>query len=50
MQLVLRYTGRYRPILSLPYSIGKMQATVLERLPETLLTLSRDQVRFILID
>lgn len=44
MELVLRYTNRYRPIVSVPFAVGRMQAAVLERLPESVLSLSRDQV------
>jgi hypothetical protein len=45
MQIVLRYTHRMRPIISLPWSFGKMQGWALEKLPENILTLTRDQVR-----
>ncbi|KAI5117080.1 hypothetical protein M0805_007956 [Coniferiporia weirii] len=44
MQKVLKYTGRSRPIISLPYSIGKMQGLMLEQLPPNILTLTRAQV------
>ncbi|KIR67311.1 NADH dehydrogenase [Cryptococcus bacillisporus CA1873] len=46
MELVLRYTdlqGR-RAIISLPYWVGSVQGFVLEMLPETMFTLTRDQV------
>ena len=44
MELVLKYTGRTRPILSLPYAIGSLQAMVLEMLPPSILTLTQDHV------
>lgn len=46
MELVLQYSGLKgrRLIISLPYWIGMMQGIVLERLPENLFTLTRDQV------
>lgn len=46
MQLVLDITGRKRPILSLPFALGILQGTVLERLPSNLFTVTRAQVRF----
>lgn len=47
MQLVLRYSGREgrRLILSLPYWVGMLQGFFLEKLPENLFTVTRDQVR-----
>ena len=44
MELVLKYTGRYRPILPVPFVVGFLQAMVLEKLPPSVLTLTRDQV------
>lgn len=46
MQLVLKYSGLEgrRLILSLPYWLGMIQAFFLEKLPESNLTLTRDQV------
>ncbi|VDB85272.1 unnamed protein product [Peniophora sp. CBMAI 1063] len=44
MRLVLQYTGRARPVISVPWAIGKLQGAVLERLPETILTMTQDQV------
>ncbi|KAE9400583.1 nucleoside-diphosphate-sugar epimerase [Gymnopus androsaceus JB14] len=44
MQLVLKYNHRTRPIISLPFWLGKMQGTVLERLPVNLFTVTRAQV------
>ena len=44
MELVLKYTNRYRPIVSVPFAVGRLQAAVLERLPGSVLSLSRDQV------
>lgn len=46
MQLVLRYSGleRRRAIISLPYWLGMIQAFFLEKLPESIFTVTRDQV------
>ncbi|KAI0347743.1 NAD(P)-binding protein [Trametopsis cervina] len=44
MELVLKHTGRYRPIVSVPFAIGYLQAMLLERLPPSVLTLTRNQV------
>lgn len=46
MQLVLKYSGLEgrRLILSLPYWLGMIQAFFLEKLPESNLTLTQDQV------
>ncbi|KAH0838000.1 major facilitator superfamily domain-containing protein [Lanmaoa asiatica] len=43
VDLVLRYTRRWRPIVSIPSSIGMLQGAVLERLPENIFTVTRDQ-------
>ncbi|KAI0094301.1 NAD-binding protein [Irpex rosettiformis] len=50
MALVLKYTGRYRPIISIPFAIGSLQAMVLEKLPPSILTLTRDQVEQLKLD
>lgn len=44
MQLVLKHTGKSRMILSLPYWVGMIQGWFLEKLPENLFTVTRDQV------
>ncbi|KZV74897.1 NAD-P-binding protein [Peniophora sp. CONT] len=44
MHLVLRHTGRTRPVVPVPWAVGTIQGAVLERLPETILTMTRDQV------
>lgn len=44
MELVLRYSQIRRPILSLPYWVGTLQGFILEKLPESIFTLTRDQV------
>ncbi|WRT66293.1 uncharacterized protein IL334_003246 [Kwoniella shivajii] len=46
MQLVLRYSGYEgsRAIISLPFWVGKIQGFFLEKLPENLFTVTRDQV------
>ena len=45
MELVVKYSGRTRPVISLPFALGKMQGAVFEQLPENLFTVTRDQVR-----
>lgn len=50
MKIVLKSTGRQRPILSLPYAFGMAQGFVMEKLPENIFTLSRDQVRQLKLD
>jgi hypothetical protein len=45
MQLVVDYTGRYRPIISVPWILGELQGEVMQRLPMNLFTITRDQVR-----
>ncbi|KAJ4485870.1 nucleoside-diphosphate-sugar epimerase [Lentinula aciculospora] len=44
MQLVLKHNHRRRPIISLPFWIGKMQGAVMEQLPVNLFTVTRAQV------
>ncbi|KAF9076027.1 nucleoside-diphosphate-sugar epimerase [Rhodocollybia butyracea] len=44
MQMVLKYNGRRRPIVSLPFSLGKLQGAVMEQLPVNLFTVTRAQV------
>jgi len=44
MQLVLRYTHRRRPIISLPFAVGKLQGLLLEQLPNNMFTITRAQV------
>ena len=50
MQIVLKYKNRYRPILSLPYAFGTVQGSFMEKLPDNLFTLSRDQVKQLRLD
>lgn len=50
MQLVLTLGHRWRPIISLPFWVGLLQGWVLEKLPESIFTLTRDQVRLLRID
>ncbi len=45
MELVLKYNRRSRPIISLPLVVGMLQGVVMERLPENLFTVTRDQAR-----
>ncbi|KAF8844108.1 NAD(P)-binding protein [Paxillus ammoniavirescens] len=44
IELVLLYTNRWRPIVSIPYSIGMLQGAVLERFPDTMFTITRNQI------
>ena len=44
MELVLKYTKRIRPIISLPWFVGEAQGAIFERLPPNLFTVTRDQV------
>jgi hypothetical protein len=44
MQMVLRYTGRTRLIIPVPWIVGMLQGAVLEQLPPSILTMTRDQV------
>ncbi|KIK70739.1 hypothetical protein GYMLUDRAFT_210155 [Collybiopsis luxurians FD-317 M1] len=44
MQLVLKCNHRRRPIISLPFWMGKVQGAVMEQLPPNLFTLTRAQV------
>jgi len=50
MHIVLKYKNRYRPILSLPYAFGMAQGFVMEKLPENIFTLSRNQVKQLKLD
>ncbi|KAI0034180.1 NAD-P-binding protein [Vararia minispora EC-137] len=45
MKMVLKYTGRTRPIIHVPWAIGNVQGAMLEKLPPSVLTLTRDQVK-----
>ncbi|KAF5323320.1 hypothetical protein D9611_005685 [Ephemerocybe angulata] len=50
METVLKYTYRRRPIVSLPFWVGMLQASMLERLPNNLFTITRDQVKQLRLD
>ncbi|KIO30199.1 hypothetical protein M407DRAFT_242263 [Tulasnella calospora MUT 4182] len=50
MELILKTTGRSRPILSLPFAIGTLQGALLEKLPENILTVTRSQVEQLKLD
>ncbi|KAG8960215.1 hypothetical protein FRC00_000754 [Tulasnella sp. 408] len=50
MELILKTTGRSRPILSLPFAIGTLQGALLEQLPENILTVTRSQVEQLKLD
>lgn len=43
IQAVLHTKKRWRPIVSLPYFVGQVQAQIFERLPQNGLTITRDQ-------
>jgi hypothetical protein len=47
MELVVKYTGRYRPIIPVPWLVGELQGEILQRLPRNIFTVTRDQVRLI---
>ncbi|KAH7909782.1 hypothetical protein BJ138DRAFT_1066393 [Hygrophoropsis aurantiaca] len=44
METLLYYMDRRRPIISIPFAVGMAQGLILERLPESLFTLTRAQV------
>jgi hypothetical protein len=46
MELVVKYTGRFRPIVPVPWFVGELQGEILQRLPTNMFTVTRDQVRF----
>ncbi|KAG8891062.1 hypothetical protein FRB98_000071 [Tulasnella sp. 332] len=50
MQLVLRHSHRTRPIISLPFAVGTMQGMILERLPESIFTVTQNQVEQLKLD
>ncbi|KAG8853792.1 hypothetical protein FRC20_001160 [Serendipita sp. 405] len=50
MQLVLKYTGRWRPIISAPFWVGNIQGAIFEQLPENILSISRDQISQLKLD
>jgi hypothetical protein len=45
MEMVLKYSNRRRPVISLPFAVGSLQGLVLEQLPVNLFTVTRAQVR-----
>jgi len=44
MDIVLNYTERKRPVISLPFALGAVQGFVMEQLPVNLFTVTRAQV------
>ncbi|KAG7452355.1 NAD(P)-binding protein [Guyanagaster necrorhizus] len=44
MSLVLKYNGRHRPIVSLPFFVGQVQGFFLEKLPFNMFTVTRAQI------
>lgn len=45
MALVVDHTGRFRPIISVPWKLGELQGEIMQRLPTNVFTVTRDQVR-----
>jgi hypothetical protein len=45
MKLVVTHTGRFRPIISVPWKLAELQGEILQRLPASVFTVTRDQVR-----
>lgn len=50
MQLVVDHTGRFRPIISVPWMLGELQGEVMQRLPINLFTITRDQIEQLKLD
>ncbi|KAK0466461.1 uncharacterized protein EV420DRAFT_1261166 [Desarmillaria tabescens] len=50
MGLVLKYNGRYRPIVSLPFFVGRIQGFFLEKLPINMFTVTRAQIEQLKFD
>ena len=48
MTLTMVMTGRHRPLISIPFGLASLQASILELLPKPLLT--RDQLRQLAVD
>jgi uncharacterized protein YbjT (DUF2867 family) len=46
MEMVLKYSNRWRPIISLPFAAGIAQGFVLEKLPVNLFTVTQAQVHY----
>ena len=45
MKLVVDHTGRFRPIVPLPWVVGELQAAIMRLLPASIFTITPDQVR-----
>ncbi|PFH54879.1 hypothetical protein AMATHDRAFT_134656 [Amanita thiersii Skay4041] len=50
MKLVLKYNKRTRPIISLPLSVGLLQAALMEKLPPNMFTVTKDQLQQLSMD
>ncbi|KAG8966025.1 hypothetical protein FRC03_012668 [Tulasnella sp. 419] len=50
MERLLKHLRRKRPIISLPFGVGVIQGTVMEKLPENIFTLTRSQVEQLKLD
>ncbi|RKP15516.1 hypothetical protein ROZALSC1DRAFT_26416, partial [Rozella allomycis CSF55] len=47
MEKIVAYTGKTRPIVSMPNSIANLQAFFMEMLPVNPLTITRDQIKML---
>ncbi|KAH9965124.1 NAD-P-binding protein [Lactifluus volemus] len=50
MELVVKYTGRFRPIVPVPWFVGELQGEILQRLPTNIFTVTRDQINQLKVD
>jgi NADH dehydrogenase len=50
MALVVDNTGRFRPIISVPWKLGELQGEIMQRLPTNLFTITRDQIEQLKLD
>ncbi|TFK30878.1 NADH dehydrogenase [Coprinopsis marcescibilis] len=50
MHYTLKYVPRWRPVVSLPLSFGLLQARVMEKLPESIFTITTDQIKQMQLD
>ncbi|KAF8481813.1 NAD-P-binding protein [Russula ochroleuca] len=50
MTLVVVHTGRFRPIISVPWKLGELQGEIMQRLPPNVFTITRDQIEQLKLD
>jgi len=50
MKIVVDYTGRFRPIVALPWVVGELQAEVMQLLPQNIFTITHDQIEQLKVD